>query len=342
MDTEQILRLMQNAGFRVHGADAQFIYIEDPACVLRAFATFAEYAWLAVVGATGLLLFGWAISMIRGAKNDIFTNLRNLILILGIVSAAGPIINVIFGDDLFRRGCSTAEISIADVQEMLAARNTRLARQSDDLYEEFDIYDTGVIAAPDNAPASNEEAESTVNTPEQNSVASHPIRAHESGRDVVYTYTNQSQTRRSSGTRAWRNNNPGNLAYGQFARAKGAIGKGGKFAVFPDYETGRKALEDLLLSDSYKNMTIASAIIKYAPPYENDVERYKRQLRRLTGVALDKKLCDLDSAEMKKITGAICVIEGWREGKIKGNTNNATMLASARTKAMMDTMQNCM
>ena len=45
---------------------------------------------------------------------------------------------------------------------------------------------------------------------------------------------------------------------------------------------------------------------------------------------------------MKKITGAICIIEGWREGKIKGNTNNATMLASARTKAMMDTMQNCM
>ena len=49
MDIEQILRLMQNAGFRVHGADAQFIYIEDPACVLRAFATFAEYAWLAAV-----------------------------------------------------------------------------------------------------------------------------------------------------------------------------------------------------------------------------------------------------------------------------------------------------
>ncbi len=185
-------------------------------------------------------------------------------------------------------------------------------------------------------------SDSVLNVEEWAYTEPYAIKTIERKSDVLYIMSTGDTICRTGGTRAWRNNNPGNLAYGQFARAKGAIGKGGKFAVFPDYETGRKALEDLLLSDSYKNMTIASAIIKYAPPYENDVERYKRQLRRLTGVALDKKLCDLDSAEMKKITGAICVIEGWREGKIKGNTNNATMLASARTKAMMDTMQNCM
>jgi hypothetical protein len=52
-------------------------------------------------------------------------------------------------------------------------------------------------------------------------------------------------------TRSWRNNNPGNHAIGDFARKKGAIGFAGKipnkegkdfwFAVYPDYETGRKA-----------------------------------------------------------------------------------------------------
>ncbi len=316
MDIEQILRLMQNAGFRVHGADAQFIYIEDPACVLRAFATFAEYAWLAVAGVTGLLLFGWAISMIRGAKNDIFTNLRNLILILGIVSAAGPIINVIFGDDLFRRGCSTAEISIADVQEMLAARNTRLARQSDDLYEEFDIYDTGVIAAPDNAPASNEEAASTVNTPEQNSVASRPIRAHESGRDVVYTYTNQSQTRRSSGTRAWRNNNPGNIRPGRFTDSAGSIGRAGGFAAFPDEQTGMDAIILLLKTPRYQAKTLAQAISAWAPPSDgNNTSSYQQQVSNETGVALSTPLHSLDDSQLWQVARVIRRIEGWTAGR---------------------------
>ena len=316
MDIEQILRLMQNAGFRVHGADAQFIYIEDPACVLRAFATFAEYAWLAVVGVTGLLLFGWAISMIRGAKNDIFTNLRNLILILGIVSAAGPIINVIFGDDLFRRGCSTAEISIADVQEMLAARNTRLTRQSDDLYEEFDIYDTGVIAAPDNAPASNEEAASTVNTPEQNNVASRPIRAHESGRDVVYTYTNQSQTRRSSGTRAWRNNNPGNIRPGRFTDSAGSIGRAGGFAAFPDEQTGMDAIILLLKTPRYQAKTLAQAISAWAPPSDgNNTSSYQQQVSNETGVALSTPLHSLDDSQLWQVARVIRRIEGWTAGR---------------------------
>ena len=150
MDQAQILRLMENAGFRVYevSPDGQFINIEDPACVLRAFATFAEYAWLALVCVTGLLLFGWAISMIRGAKNDIFTNLRNLILIFGITAAAGPIINVVYGDDLFARGCKSVQVSVADVQSLLDARNAQLSKRSDDLYEEFDIYDTGAILAP--------------------------------------------------------------------------------------------------------------------------------------------------------------------------------------------------
>lgn len=316
MDIEQILRLMQNAGFRVHGADAQFIYIEDPACVLRAFATFAEYAWLAVVGVTGLLLFGWAISMIRGAKNDIFTNLRNLILIMGIVSAAGPIINVIFGDDLFRRGCSTAQISIADVQEMLAARNTRLARQSDDLYEEFDIYDTGVIPAPDNAPASNEGAASPVNTPEQNSVASRPIRAHESGRDVVYTYTNQSQTRRSSGTRAWRNNNPGNIRPGRFTDSAGSIGRAGGFAAFPDEQTGMDAIILLLKTPRYQAKTLAQAISAWAPPSDgNNTSSYQQQVSNETGVALSTPLHSLNDSQLWQVARIIRRIEGWTTGR---------------------------
>lgn len=150
MELEHILRLMQNAGFRVLGADSEFVYIEDPTCILRAFATFAEYAWIALVCVTGLLLFGWAISMIRGAKNDIFTNMRNLILIFGIMAVAGPIINLIYGDDLFARGCETISVSVPAVQKLLDAKNAKLSgRNPDDLYENWDIYDTGGATDPE-------------------------------------------------------------------------------------------------------------------------------------------------------------------------------------------------
>ncbi len=143
MEVDKIVRLLQNSGFHIYGADSRYIYIEDPSCILRSFSTFAEYAWIIITFLTGLFLMGWAISLIRGVKNDYVTNLRNMILIFGILSAAGPIINVIYGDDLFKRGCETISVSVADVQEMLAARDAKLSNRQDDLYEEFDIYDSG-------------------------------------------------------------------------------------------------------------------------------------------------------------------------------------------------------
>ena len=81
MNTDTILRLLKNSGFHGLHADAEFIYMEDPSCILRSFETFIEYVWVIITALTGLLLFGWALSKIRGAKNDIFSNMINLILI---------------------------------------------------------------------------------------------------------------------------------------------------------------------------------------------------------------------------------------------------------------------
>lgn len=148
MEVEAIARLLKNAGFNVFGADSQFIYMEDPACILRSFATFAEYAWIIITFLTGILLFGWALSLIRGVKNDYFTNLRSLLLIFGVLSAAGPIINVVYGDDLFAKGCKTIEVSITQVQDMLDARDAKLSNQKKNQYEEFDISDTGAPLPP--------------------------------------------------------------------------------------------------------------------------------------------------------------------------------------------------
>lgn len=83
------------------------------------------------------------------------------------------------------------------------------------------------------------------------------------------------------GSRAQRNANPGNISYGAFAKAHGATrveadghSYKGRFAVFPNEETGFACLRALLLSPTYKNLTIADAIQRYAPGVENDTESY--------------------------------------------------------------------
>lgn len=144
MDIEKIVRLLQNSGVNVLGADNTSVFIEDPSCILRGFETFIEYAWVIITTVTGVLLFGWAISLIRGAKNNIFMNLRNLIIMFATLSMVIPIVNMIWGDDLFARGCKRIAIPINDLNTLLDARNKKLKNASGDLYEDLDVYDSGV------------------------------------------------------------------------------------------------------------------------------------------------------------------------------------------------------
>ncbi|MBQ7055776.1 MAG: hypothetical protein IJN91_02495 [Alphaproteobacteria bacterium] len=143
MNTETIIRILNNSGFYGVYADDVYIYMEDPSCILRSFETFAEYAWVIISVFTGLMLTGWAISMIRGAKNDIFNNLKNLILLFGTLSALGLIINLLYGNDIFAQGCKTIRAPISELNELLETRNNRLG--TDELYERLDVYDTGPI-----------------------------------------------------------------------------------------------------------------------------------------------------------------------------------------------------
>lgn len=146
MNTDKIIQLLKNSGFHNIRVDSYFVYVENPSCILRSFDTFIEYAWFAIVMITGLLLFGWALALIRGAKYDnIFTNLRNLVLIFGALSATPFILNVIYGDNLIGRACDTIKIPIDEVNEMLSAREKKLGENDQtDFYEEFNIYDSGI------------------------------------------------------------------------------------------------------------------------------------------------------------------------------------------------------
>lgn len=348
MNTETILRLLQNSGFHILGTDGTFLYLEDPSCILRSFETFIQYAWVIIICITAVLLFGWAISLIRGAKNDYFANLRNLIIIFGTLSAVIPIINLIYGDDLFAKGCRTIKVSMAEVNEILDARNLELSKYDEfKLYENIEIYDSGTpnttpySKAPLMAPDVPEDLESvtitpdtntSIPTPTQNKTTSeidtqrqrthttgHPISAKESSRDVIYNNSDGSKYRRTGGTRAWRNMNPGNIRYSDFARRAGAIGEAGGFAVFPDEETGMQAIGLLLRSDSYNQLTVAGAISRYAPPIENDTSAYHRRLQELTGLSINRRMSSLSDAELSRVANAIRQIEGWKPGRVVQN-----------------------
>lgn len=415
METATIIRLLSNAGFRVLGTDGANLYIEDPSCILRSFQTFTEYAWIILTFITGMLIFGWAISMIRGAKNNIFMNLRNLTIMFGTLAATGAILNMIYGGDLFARGCQTVAVDIDTVNEMLDMRQKKMSSQQTDLYESIDIYDSGVVRAnvtandtdddngntsadntvigdkisiPDDAddkfipisqklsdtdkdklldilrrapdgaltiprdqiktdddvfnklpngglpieniPSVDELRDRLMPAPSQrdatanNPSAHHPNTISEQeytsavalGRDVVYTTADGRRVRRTGGTRAWRNLNPGNIRYSEFSRNAGAIGQAGGFAVFPDEETGTRAISSLLRGQSYNNLTIARAITRYAPPSENNTAAYHRRIQQITGLNINRRISDLSDGELSRVVDAIRAIEGWEAGRI--------------------------
>ena len=138
----QIQKILERSGLRVNGIEDNFIYIEDPSCILRGFETFLGYAWDISLLITVFLIIGWAISMIRGAKNDIINNMKNLILIFGILTVLPLILNLVYGGDLIGRGCKSLKVSVSEINEILAAKAETKSLDAS-LYEDIDIYDSG-------------------------------------------------------------------------------------------------------------------------------------------------------------------------------------------------------
>lgn len=149
MEPNTILRLLTNAGFyNLSVVDDKYIQMESPACILRGFENFLDYAWVALIFITGVMLFGWAIAMIRTHKNAEFSslaeNLRNLLLIFGVLSLVRPVVSLFAGGDIFAKGCETIQISIEEIQKLLDTKKLKLKDAAEyDLYEDLRIYDSG-------------------------------------------------------------------------------------------------------------------------------------------------------------------------------------------------------
>ena len=134
-------------------------------------------------------------------------------------------------------------------------------------------------------------------------------------------------------TVAERHNNPGNLIFvGQAGAERGEpkIG-GGYWARFPDYETGRKALENQIVLDTQtRGMPLNEFMNKYAPPKDkNDTGAYINTIANDLGI----KPTDKVPAELiPKLADTITRVESG--GKYR-NTNQGRGVIN--NKAGMDT-----
>jgi hypothetical protein len=102
--------------------------------------------------------------------------------------------------------------------------------------------------------------------------------------------------------RGIRNNNPGNIRYGDFAYRMGATGRdSGGFAIFPTMAAGTAA-EDALLRTyvARGDDTVRKIISKYAPASENDTGAYIAQVTKKLGVGPDQKLSSAHLSEVAK------------------------------------------
>ncbi|WP_272694389.1 hypothetical protein [Providencia sp. PROV036] len=139
---------------------------------------------------------------------------------------------------------------------------------------------------------------------------------------------------REGGSRAWRNHNEGNLEYGDYARRHGAIGTDGRFAIFPNAETGRNAKRNLLFNtSSYKDLTLLDAIKRYAPKGENKPAQYYKAVKNAVGS--DKKMGEYSSSEQEIILEAFKRVEGWEAGKEYSSNQSQTI---SNTKGFLSTI----
>lgn len=109
-------------------------------------------------------------------------------------------------------------------------------------------------------------------------------------------------------TRADRNNNPGNIEYGPFARRNGATGSDGRFAIFPDREAGFRAAEALMMGAGYRNLTLAQIGARWAEGDPN----WARNASRATGLPTDRVLTDEERRRVARL-GTVAA-EGSRLG----------------------------
>ncbi len=132
---------------------------------------------------------------------------------------------------------------------------------------------------------------------------------------VVYTDSEGRHLIKVGGTKAYRNNNPGNTGMSDYMKKLGAIGvdSAGR-AIYPDKETGEKAMQRLLREGKYRHKNIRDALETYADPKHNPTEAYIKHVTKKSGLPEDKKISDMTDEEFQKFRDAMKEFEDGTPG----------------------------
>lgn len=156
------------------------------------------------------------------------------------------------------------------------------------------------------------------------------------GNTRVYKDTKGNLIVKSEGSRAWRNNNPGNMGKKGFSDSHGAISDDGTFAIFPSLEVGNKAQFSLLKSPAYQKSSLKDALYKYAPPNENNTEAYLKFIEDKTGVDRDAQMNSLSDKQISDIQNAMVSYEELKPGKEELLPSNSEKNTQALIKQPSD------
>lgn len=344
MDIAKIITLLQNAGIKNITVGNGVIEFDDPACIYTAFGNFLEIAWIIIVFLTAVMLFGWAMLYIKnGVKiNSLFNNAKAVILIFCVLSVVKPIVNLIYGDDLFARGCDRKQVLMTAINEFLEIREKTLSGANEnELYETFDMVDSGPVyfdgnqvsideselfaslalytndSDTDYAQNSNETSLQYNNVNMEQNNHGGFVRVTYSKNTTIYINDKGEKIKRTGGSSSWRNNNPGNIRKSKIARTFGAIGETDAWAVFQSEEDGLNAIVKLLRSKNYKNLSIKDAIYRWCPfgDGKNNPANYSKKVSNMTGLSAEIKINELNDTEIRRVANAIKKQEGWKPGR---------------------------
>jgi len=111
--------------------------------------------------------------------------------------------------------------------------------------------------------------------------------------------------------RGIRNNNPGNIEDGPFAKSlPGYKGSDGRFAIFDSPAAGQGAAVALLKSYGGRGLnTVQSIIDRWAPPSENDSGSYAATVAKAVGVNPTQPLNMQDPTTLQRLAGAMFAVE---------------------------------
>lgn len=102
-----------------------------------------------------------------------------------------------------------------------------------------------------------------------------------------------------SGSRAQRNNNPGNLRASSLAIGKDDAG----YAIFPSADVGWQALIRQIGLDTARGKTLSQFLKGYAPPSENNTSNYIQYVASTLGVSPNTALQDLGDSTLNFTQG---------------------------------------